>query len=30
VLIQGLSERFGGDAPPAAPAVETENGAASA
>ncbi len=30
VLIQGLSERFGGNAPPAAPAVTTENGAASA
>ncbi len=30
VLIQGLSERFGGDKPPAAPAVTTETGAASA
>ena len=30
VLIQGLSERFGGDKPPTAPAVATEAGAASA
>jgi hydrophobe/amphiphile efflux-1 (HAE1) family protein len=30
VLIQGLSERFGGDAPPAAPPVTTEIGATSA
>ena len=30
VLIQGLSERFGGDTPPAAPPVTTETGAASA
>jgi HAE1 family hydrophobic/amphiphilic exporter-1 len=30
VLIQGLSERFGGDPPPAAPPATTETGAASA
>ncbi len=30
VLIQGLSERFGGDLPPAAPPATTEAGAASA
>ena len=30
VLIQGLSERFGGDKPPATPPATTETGAASA